>query len=62
MGVFTDCGKCGGRLFLDRATLNEEKIDFSCINCGHRKYLDPHAADGRYILSLERQRISAYGT
>lgn len=56
------CVKCTGRSFLDRSTLQEEKIDFVCINCGKRNYIDPKSPTGNLILMIERERIFAYGS
>lgn len=56
------CVKCKGRAFLDRSTLDEEKIDFVCINCGKRNYIDPKSPSGQHILRIEKERSLAYGS
>jgi ribosomal protein L33 len=56
------CTKCKGRSFLDRSTLDEEKIDFVCINCGNRNYVSPNSPSGQHIIRIEKERLHAYGS
>ena len=43
------CGKCGGRVFIDRLLSEKQHIDMACIMCGKR-----------WMLNKEKNRLAAW--
>jgi hypothetical protein len=52
------CGKCNGRMFVDRQYSSQIHIETYCICCGSRKFFHPpsDSKEGRWILNQENLR------
>lgn len=55
------CGKCGGRVFLDRIFSEKKHVELFCVNCGKRWMLDKEKSKLAARL-LEVDRAYAHAT
>ena len=56
------CGKCGGRVFVDRVFSQKLHIELFCILCGKRNMINKEtSAFGKWIDQKERLNQKAYG-
>lgn len=50
------CGKCSGRVFLDRAYSNYGHVELFCIRCGKRWEAHKNSYEATVINKIERRR------
>ena len=49
------CGKCGGRMFLDRIFSDNKNHETYCMLCGERKFIQKSSEFGQWLTNMERQ-------
>ena len=53
------CGKCRGRVFLDRVFSDNKNFETSCILCGDRKFIGKETDLGKWLTKKEQARMFA---
>lgn len=53
------CGKCGGKVFLDRVFSDNKNFETSCIICGDRKFVSKESELGTWLAKMEQARMNA---
>lgn len=53
------CGKCSGKLFLDRTFSDNENFEVYCIMCGARKFVSKKTGFGKWLVKMESRRLNA---
>ena len=56
------CGKCNGRVFVDRVFSQKLHVELFCIMCGKRNMINKEtSAFGRWLENVENQNSKNYG-
>jgi hypothetical protein len=56
------CGKCGGRVFVDRVFSQKLHVEVFCILCGKRNMINKEtSAFGKWLYQKETANQKAYG-
>lgn len=50
------CGRCNGRVFLDRMSNKSGHIELSCIRCGWRCEAHRNSEEAKIFNKIERRR------
>ncbi len=55
------CGKCKGRVFIDRQYTSVDHMETFCVMCGFRKFYHPptQSQEGKWLLLKERSRAKS---
>lgn len=53
------CGRCGGKVFLDRVFSDNKNFETSCIICGDRKFVSKESELGTWLAKMEQARMNA---
>ena len=51
------CGKCGGKLFLDRTFSDNKNFEIYCMMCGVRKFVSKSGRFGQWLANQEARRL-----
>lgn len=56
------CGKCGGRVFVDRVFSQKLHVEVFCILCGKRNMINKETSVfGKWLEQKETENQKAYG-
>jgi len=53
------CGKCGGRMFVDRVFSENKNYELFCILCGNRPFVGKNTSFGRWLHRKETALANA---
>lgn len=52
-----NCGKCGGKVFVDRTFTENKNYEVFCILCGKRTFVSKHSQFGQWLHGKETLRL-----
>lgn len=61
---YLQCGKCSGRMLVDRVFLSYDHLELYCLVCGKREMFnhpDRHGDTARWIMRVEKARAKITG-
>lgn len=56
-----NCGRCGGRVFVDRVFSENRNYEVACVLCGGRRFINKDSVFGRWLHKKESAFQNAVG-
>lgn len=53
------CGKCSGKMFVDRTFSDNNNFEIYCIMCGIRKFISKKTEFGKWLTRVEDRLLNA---
>lgn len=53
------CGKCGGKMFVDRVFSENRNYELFCIICGRRDFISKRTPKGQWLDERENALLNA---